>query len=105
MEVDRRKVKLIIRAVENEVSNEKLKPEPNKEDIQSYHQLLDKFYGVNTHWNERVKFKEKIKTNKIRKPSESEHGLPNVQSLELKSGMYDLHYDANKVGEVCGINE
>ena len=41
MEINRRKLKLMIKAVENEVSNEKLQPAPKKEDIQFYHQLLD----------------------------------------------------------------
>jgi len=34
MEINRRKLKLMIRACENEVSNEKLQPAPKKEDIQ-----------------------------------------------------------------------
>ena len=106
MEINRRKLKLMIKAVENEVSNEKLQPAPKKEDKQFYHQLLDGFYGVDRHWDKRAKFKEKIEPKKIKRRSEEQYDLPDLPPSKLESGMYgDLHYDRDAVGEVCGINE
>ena len=106
MEINRRKLKFMIRACENEVFNEKLKPAPKKEDIQIGHQLLDGFYGVDHHWNKRAKFKEKIEPKKIKRRSEEQYDLPDLPASKLSAGMYgDLTYDRDAVGEVCGINE
>jgi hypothetical protein len=106
MVINREKLILMIEASEEKALNEKLQANPNQRKIQLLEQILDEFYGVDRHWDKRVKFKQKIKPKEIKGRSEEQYDLPDLPPSKLESGMYgNLHYDRDAVGEVCGINE